>query len=216
MKKKMNPRISASQAKNIIMMGRSGRMLGLDGDESASVVLGDADTKSVPKGRIGAGGILKVKLQLGNLIVNGSPESDPYIDLFSRDLSCRADSSGRCGIKVPTNLDYFRWVHFFEPNPGRLRQIQAQASDESVIRGTSIAVCRRTPFAESQGERVSLSNFLNPNANQTKNVIMPCDAEIDGVTFLRVYHDTYETDQTLTLMLSFAAVSERRAAVEEA
>ena len=123
MKKKMNPRISASQAKNIIMMGRSGRMLGLDGDESASVVLGDADTKSVPKGRIGAGGILKVKLQLGNLIVNGSPESDPYIDLFSRDLSCRADSSGRCGIKVPTNLDYFRWVHFFEPNPGRLRQI---------------------------------------------------------------------------------------------
>ena len=62
---------------------------------------------------------------------------------------------------------------------------------------------------------MSLSNFLNPNANQTKNVIMPCDAEIDGVTFLRVFHDLYETEQTLTLMLSFAAVSERRAAVEE-
>lgn len=212
MRKKMNPRISAAQAKDIIMMGRSGRMLGLDEDVAA--VAGDTDIKSVPKGRIGAGGILKVKIQLGNAIVNESPESDPYIDLFSRDLSCRAESQGRCGIKAPTNLDYFRWVHFFEGNPGRLKQIQAQASDESVIRGTSIAVCRRTPFAESHGERVALANFLNPNANQTTNVIMPCDAEIDGVTFLRIYHDTYESDQMLTLMLSFAAVAERRAAVE--
>lgn len=214
MKKKMNPRISAAQAKDIIMMGRSGRMLGLDDEGSISAVAGDADIKSVPKGRIGAGGILKVKLQLGNLVVNGSPESDPYIDLLARELSCRADTGSRCGIKAPTNLDYFRWVHFFESNPGRLKQIQAQASDESVIRGTSIAVCRRTPFAESLGERVALSNFLNPNANQTTNVIMPCNAEIDGVTFLRIYHDTYDVDQVLTLMLSFAAVAERRVAVE--
>lgn len=214
-KNRMNNRVSASQAKSILM-ARSGKMLGLDG----KIAVMDADTKSIPLGRIGAGGILKIKLNLGHAIENGSPASDPYIDLFSRDLSCRGDTEGRCGVKVPTNLDYFRWVHFIEGNPGKLEQIQAQASSEMVIHGTSVAVCRRTPFGETIGERVALSNFLDPAANQLKNVIMPCNAELDGVTFLRIYHDTYGSeatpaDETLTLMLTFAAMAERRAAVEE-
>ncbi len=178
----------------------------------------DVDLKSTPMGRVGGGSILTVKLRLGHALPSGVDQNDPYIDLFARGLSQRGDTEGGFGVMAPTNLKYWRDQHYFEQNPAKLSQIKAQASSDSVFDSAQIAVVRRTPFGETVGERYSFAAFLDPSNQQTKNVIIPANAEIDGTTFLRIYAQPYGSigapaDEFLTLMLHFQKLAERRAAV---
>jgi hypothetical protein len=178
----------------------------------------DVDKISLPLGGIGGGTELAFKLRLGHTQAYGTDADDPFIDILATGLSQRGDAAGVSGIMTPSNLRYWRWQHYFRSNPGLLKEIQIQASDEAALMGSRLLVRRDSPWAPFQAEEYALSSFIRPENLQRNNVIIPCDTEFDGITFLRLHHQlfgdsTTPDDKFLTMTLRFEKIAELRRSV---
>lgn len=178
----------------------------------------DADKMSLPLGGISGGTQYPIKLRLGYQPAFNSDAENPSIDILATGLSQRGDTVGMSGVMTPLNLRYWRDQHYFRINPGKLYEVQIQATDEATLMAARLCVMRDSPWAPYQAEEYSLSSFINPSNLQRNNVIIPCDAELDGVTYLRLYHQLWgesgaPDDKFITMILRFARIAERRVAV---